>query len=141
MEKNLYYCRNWEHRQYKGYELCVSELIEHHMLVQIHCLIMQNGKVLRGYKAGNLHDFELDVRKLVRAFILENGMRYPERKEEGLVVKIWWYTPDKPRIDTQDICFRTAITFYKPEKIDSKNSESLIEQLYHRLYQFIDMGA
>ena len=141
MREDLYYCRDWEHRQYQGYELCVSELIEHHGLVQVHCLIMRDGKVLRGYRASDLHDFGSDVRKLVRAFILENGMRYPERKDEGLTVKVWWYTPDESGIDTQDICFRTAITFYRPEKIDSKSAERLIEQLYDELYKFIDTGA
>lgn len=141
MRDDLYYCRDWEHRQYKGYELCVSELIENRVLMQVHCLIMQDGKVLRGYRSGDLYDFQSDVRKLVKAFILENGMLYPERKDEVLDVKIWWYAPDESSIDTQDICFRTAITFYRPEKIDSKSAENLIEQLYHRLYKFIDMGA
>lgn len=141
MQEKLYYCRDWAHRAYKGCELCVSELIEHGGLVQIHCIAMHDGKVLRGYKASELYDFERGVRDHVRAFIQENGMLYPERKDEGLDVKIWWYEPYDSRIDTHDICFRTAITFYKPKKIDSESAERLIEQLYGELYKFIDMGA
>ena len=141
MTEELYYCRDWVHRQYKGCELCVAELVENIGLVQIHCLAMRDGKVMRGYRASDLYDFEHNVRALVRAFIKENGMRYPERKDETLTVKIWWYEPDGSEIVTKDICFRTAITFYRPEKIDSKSAEGLIEQLYGELYKFIDTGA
>ena len=140
MREDLYYCKDWAHRQYKNCELCVSELIENGGLVQIHCLAMRDGKVLRGYRASDMYDFEHGAREHVRAFIKENGMRCPERKDEGLTVKIWWYEPDESKIDTQDICFRTAITFYRPEKIDTQSAESLIEQLYGELYKFIDKG-
>lgn len=135
MDKKLYYCQYWKHQFYKKYRICVSDFVEDKIggeLLQIHCVVIRNYKVVRGFQTKDLFQFEKNIRDYIRAFIDRMGMRYPER-EEALTVKIWYYNPDGSDLKTRDIPLRIAITFYRPKKIEDKEQTLLKEQIFTEL--------
>ena len=57
MNEQLYYCRDWKHRSYEDYDICVSDFVENRsggVLLQIHCAVIKDGKIVRGYKTRDL---------------------------------------------------------------------------------------
>lgn len=135
MNERLYYCEDWKHQFYKDYEICVSDFVESRgsALLQIHCVVIRNNKVVRGFHSKDLLQFEKNIRAYIRAFIDRMGMCYPERWEEGLTVKMWYYNPDDSDLNTSDIPLRIAITFYRPKKIEDKEQILLKEQIFTEL--------
>lgn len=135
MNKGLYYCQDWKHQFYKDYDICVSDFVADRSggaLLQIHCVVIHNNKVVRGFHTKDLLQFEKNVRAYIRAFINKMGMQYPER-EETLTVKIWYYNPDDTDLNTSDIPLRIAITFFRPKKIEDNEQTLLKEQIFTEL--------
>lgn len=61
MNERLYYCRDWKHRFYESYDICVSDFVEKKdggALLQIHCVVINNGEVVRGFHTKDLWQFE-----------------------------------------------------------------------------------
>ncbi|MDE6502459.1 MAG: hypothetical protein K2L10_10280 [Ruminococcus sp.] len=133
MNDNLYYCKDWKHQSYKDYDICVSDFVEEPtkgVLLQIHCLVTHNNKVV----CRNMKDvvgFEINVRHHVRTFMNKMGMTQPER-DETFTVKMWYYTPDGSAFK-KDIPLRIAITFFRPIKIEDKEQQLLKEQIFNEL--------
>lgn len=136
MNKDLYYCQQWKHQFYKDYDICVSDFVENRVggaLLQIHCVVIHNNEVVRGFREKDLFRFEENIRAHIRAFIDKMGMVYPERADEELTVKMWYYNPDGSNLNTSDIPLRIAITFYRPKKIEDKEQTLLKEQIFTEL--------
>lgn len=135
MNNSLYYCQDWKHQFYKEYDICVSDFVEDRSgggLLQIHCVVIHNNKVVRGFHTKDLLQFEKNIRAYIRAFIDRMGMRSPEG-EETFTVKMWYYNPDGSDLNTNDIPLRIAITFYRPKKIEDKEQILLKKQIFTEL--------
>ena len=144
MNENLYYCREWKHKFYKEFDICVSDFAENIRnrngggLLQIHCVVIHNNKVVRGLCTKDLSQFEKNVRMCVRMFIdtIGTDINYYDYDE----VRIWYYNSDDREFDTNDIPLRLAITFHRPTKLNGneKEIEELKVLIYNELYKLID---
>ena len=108
MDKDLYYCKYWEHIYYSDYEICVSDIIysDNRDMAQIHIIVMKKGKIVRGITGSCLNEFE----NVIREFIRKHFNKENDSVENG-VVKIWYYNIDDSPIDAKDVPLRIAITF------------------------------
>ena len=132
MDKELYYCSNWEHQFYKEYDVCISDFVEHMGMIQIHGIAIKSGNVVRGFSTDDLGEFEENVRTYVRLFIDKCGA---DDYYDARTVKIWYYNPDNRELDTCDIPLRFAITFYRPLNADKEAQSLLKEQLLQTLFE------
>lgn len=135
MNKELYYCSAWIHQNYKEYDVCVSDFVEYKGMLQIHCIAMKNGEVVRGFTTSGLIAFEEKVRTYVRMFINKPGT---DGYYDALTVKMWYYNPDDREFDTNDIPLRTAITFFRPLSIDKESQSMLKEQILKALFELLE---
>ena len=132
MNKDLYYCKDWKHQFYKGYDICVSDFVESSgggVLLQIHCVVIRDDKVVR---VESVSEFQRNIINHIRAFIDKMGMCEPGR-DETRDVRIWYYTPDGSYWNKGEIPLRIAITFYRPKKIEDKEQILLKEQIFKEL--------
>ena len=135
MNKDLYYCQQWKHRLYEDYDICVSDFVDVRdggVLLQIHCVVIHNNEVVRGFRTENLFRFEKNIRAHIGAFIDRMGMVCPGR-DETRDVRLWYYNPDGSDLNMSDIPLRIAITFYRPKKIEDKEQTLLKEQIFTEL--------
>ena len=135
MDKELYYCANWKHQFYKEYDVCVSDFVEHSGMIQIHGIAIKNGKVVRGFSADDLREFEEKVRTYVRIFINKGGA---DDFYDARTVKIWYYNPDDKEFNTDNIPLRFAITFFRPFNVDKEAQSMLKEQLLQALFEQLE---
>ena len=135
MDKELYYCSNWKHQFYKGYDVCVSDFVEHKGMIQIHGIAIKNGKVVRGFSTDDLREFEEKVRSYVRIFIDKGGT---DGYYDARTVKIWYYNPDNRELSTDDIPLRFAITFFRPFNMDKEAQSMLKDQLLQTLFEQLE---
>ena len=57
MNNGLYFCQDWKHQCYKDYDICVSDFVADRNgceLLQIHCVVIRNNKVVRGFHTKDL---------------------------------------------------------------------------------------
>ena len=136
MNKELYYCKYWEHIYYFDYEMCISDIIysDNKKMAQIHIIVMKEGRVVRGISGSTLGEFEEVVRELIRKrFNVKNNLL------DGEVVKVWYYNIDDSQIDFNDIPLRIAITFANLEQTISIEEYDILRQnIYDSLKIFLN---
>lgn len=136
MNKELYYCKYWEHIYYLDYEMCVSDLIysDNKKMAQIHIIVMKENQVVRGASGLPLNEFENVIRESIRK-------RFNKQKAsvDREVVKIWYYNIDNTPIDPNDVPLRFAITFVNPNEYISAEEYNIFKQnIYSYLQIFLD---
>ena len=137
MKADFFYCEYWDFKSIthmnRDFNYCVSPIIygnEENTLLQVHCLIKKNNKVLICSKENMLENW---LKNSISSMNIWN-----KNNLDRNVVKIWYYDIDEYNIDLEkELLMRFSITLNGIVPLQKNEEDELLKKIEDQIKKFI----